>query len=219
MQEFWSVFPHPLMFTVVLGYLCGSIPTAYWLAKYIYRINIFEHGSRNMGATNIHRVLGGGPFFFTLALDICKGTVAVLIPALLMKPLPAPMVLKLIGGASAIAGHTLSFWVSFRGGKGVATGLGVFLALAPMSSIGALFVFLVTLLLSGFVSLGSILASISLPIFIFRFREGGDDWHGFLATFSAVIAAFIIYKHRLNIQRMLKGEELSLHHSKKEKNS
>jgi glycerol-3-phosphate acyltransferase PlsY len=206
---FADVFPVPLLYVVVCGYLLGSIPTAFWLAKYVYRINIFEHGSKNMGATNVFRVLGKGPGSFTLFIDILKGVVGTLLPSAFTAPHPAPFFLHLIAGAASIAGHSLSFWVGFKGGKGVATGLGVFLALAPRASLGALAVFLVTLALSRYVSLGSILASAALPVLIAVFREGGD-WCGFLTVFAGVIAGFIIYKHKANIQRLLKGEELAL---------
>ncbi len=199
---------------VLAGYLFGSVPTAYWLGRLVYRIDIFQHGSRNMGATNVHRVLGRGPFIFTLAIDIAKGILAVLVAAALAGPGFQGVPVKLLGGFSAIIGHTLSIWVQFRGGKGVATGLGVFLALAPLSSICTLFVFLCVLVISGFVSLGSILASASLPVFIFVFREGGDEWKTQLAIFAGLIATFIIYKHKANIFRILRGEELSLHSSK-----
>ena len=117
---------------------------------------------------------------------------------------------RLLAGAAAVTGHTLSFWVRFRGGKGVATGLGVFLGLAPAASIAAMFVFLVVLVISGYVSLGSILAAISLPVFIAWLREGGTEWSTPLAVFAGVVAAFIVYKHKANIVRLWRGEELSL---------
>lgn len=214
----FSEIPGFLVLQIVLaGYLFGSIPTAYWLGRLVYRIDIFEHGSRNMGATNVHRVLGRGPFIFTLALDIAKGILAVFVAGALAGPSLQGMPVKLLGGFSAIIGHTLSIWVRFRGGKGVATGLGVFLALAPASSVCALFVFLGVLALSGYVSLGSIFASASLPMFILVFRDGGDEWKSPLAIFAGFVAAFIIYKHKANIGRIMRGEENSLHSPKETK--
>ncbi len=198
------------LLAALLGYLCGSIPTAYWLGLAVYRVNIFELGSRNMGATNVHRVLGKVPFAVTLALDILKGMAPVLLAPRLA---PGPDTLMphcLTAGLAAVSGHTLSFWVKFRGGKGVATGLGVFLALAPKSSILAMVIFLVTLLATGFVSLGSMVAAVTLPAMILAFQEGGPDWYRPLALFAAAIAAFIVFKHRANIRRLLQGEELAL---------
>lgn len=208
-MEFSSVAP-----VALLGYLLGSIPTAYWFSLLVYRINIFEHGSKNMGATNVHRVLGSRPFALVLTLDILKGWAAVLMAGLFTSNPALLMPLKLIAGAAAVTGHTLSFWVRFRGGKGVATGLGVFLGLAPIASVAAMFTFLVVLIISGYVSLGSIVSAISLPIFIGWLREGGPDWSIPLASFAAVVAAFIVYKHKANIGRLLRGEELSLRQPK-----
>ncbi|MBF0501417.1 MAG: glycerol-3-phosphate 1-O-acyltransferase PlsY [Candidatus Riflebacteria bacterium] len=195
---------------VVIGYLLGSIPTAYWYSLVVHRINIFEFGSKNMGATNVHRVLGAFPFAIVLSLDIAKGAVAVLLAHWLVIDPSIMIPVKLTAGAAAVAGHTLSFWVNFRGGKGVATGLGVFLAITPFSSLAAMVIFLFVLMVSGFVSLSSIISAISLPIFIFCFQEGGQDWWFSLDLFAVIIVTFIIVKHRANISRLLRGDELSL---------
>ncbi|RCK81817.1 MAG: Acyl-phosphate:glycerol-3-phosphate O-acyltransferase PlsY [Candidatus Ozemobacter sibiricus] len=197
-------------YAFLLGYLLGAIPTAYWLGLAIYRINIFEHGSRNMGATNVHRVLGKGPFAATLTCDILKGMLPVLL-APRLAPSPAMIVpLQLVAGVAAVIGHTLSFWVGFRGGKGVATGLGVFLGLAPKSSILAMVVFLAVLVTTRYVSLGSMLAAAALPAAIYFFQEGGPEWYLVFTVFAAVVAGFIIFKHRTNIRRLVRGEELAL---------
>lgn len=195
------------LFAALTGYLCGSIPTAYLIGRVFYRINIFEHGSKNMGSTNVYRVLGKKPFAATLLIDILKGMAAVYLTAAYFASPPETLFLA---AAAALCGHTLSFWVKFKGGKGVATGLGVFLALATKASVASLGVFLVTLFASGMVSLGSILAAASLPAFIFHFQELGPAYTPFLTAFSAIIATFIIYKHKTNILRILKGEELKI---------
>jgi glycerol-3-phosphate acyltransferase PlsY len=113
-------------------------------------------------------------------------------------------------GAAALAGHTLSFWVKFKGGKGVASGLGVFIALAPKATLITLLVFLAVLVVSRMVSLGSIIAAAALPFLIYGFQEGGPVYYPYLTGFSAIIATFIIFKHKANIKRILKGEELAL---------
>jgi len=176
----------------------------------VYGIDIFEHGSKNMGATNVHRVLGTKPFALTLLLDIVKGFAAVLLSMRLFATPETLVPTGLAAGAAAIAGHTLSVWVRFKGGKGVATGLGVFLALAPKASIAAMVVFLAVLVPSGFVSLGSIAAAGALPFLIHAFNEGGDAWSPWFVGFSAFVALFVIYKHKANIQRLWMGEENAL---------
>ncbi len=197
----------PYAAAALIGYLCGSIPTAYWLCLLVYRLNIFEHGSRNMGATNVFRVLGTLPFAFTLAIDVLKGMAAVMICASLWPDLPGVV---FIAAAAALFGHSLSFWVKFRGGKGVATGLGVFIALAGKSALASLAVFMITLLLSRMVSLSSISAAALLPVFINRFGELGPVYNPYITGFAAIIAAFVIYKHKTNIQRIARGEEARL---------
>ncbi|EKD81940.1 MAG: hypothetical protein ACD_39C01557G0002 [uncultured bacterium] len=195
------------VYAVVIGYLCGSIPTAYWLGLFVYRLNIFEHGSKNMGATNVFRVLGKKPGIITLLIDIAKGVLPVLIVRNYLADNPAA---AFAAAAAALVGHTLSFWVHFKGGKGVATGLGVFLALATKASLCSLLLFLTTLVISGMVSLGSILGAAALPFFIYYFEELGPVYSPYLTGFSAFVAAFIIFKHKANIQRILRGEESKL---------
>jgi len=192
------------IYAILTGYLCGSIPTAYWLGLSFYRLNIFEHGSRNMGATNVYRVLGRTPFAITLGIDVLKGMTAVLITARLFSDTPEAV---FVAAAAALCGHTLSFWVKFKGGKGVATGLGVFMALAIKSSLATLGVFLLVLIASGMVSLGSIIAAASLPFFIFYFQELGIVYTPYLTAFAGLVAAFVVFKHKTNIQRILKGQE------------
>lgn len=201
------------LYAAITGYLCGSLPTAYWLGLVVYRRNIFEHGSRNMGATNVYRVFGKVSFAVTLIIDILKGMAAVLICASLFPTTPETV---FVAGAAALCGHTLSIWVKFRGGKGVATGLGVFLALATKASIASLLVFLGTLIVSGMVSLSSITAASALPFFIYFFKELGPVYNIYLTAFAGVVAFFIIYKHKANIQRILKGEELKIGAKKNE---
>jgi len=192
------------LYAALIGYFCGSIPTAYWVGRFVYRLNIFEHGSKNMGATNVFRVLGKVPGIATLLIDIAKGIVPVIIVRQIMPHNPA---LAFISAAAAMMGHTLSFWVRFKGGKGVATGLGVFLALATRASLCSLALFLATLSVSGMVSLGSILAAAALPFFIYGFEELGPLYNPYITAFSTAVALFVIYRHKANIQRIIKGEE------------
>ncbi|HNW36376.1 MAG TPA: glycerol-3-phosphate 1-O-acyltransferase PlsY [Candidatus Ozemobacteraceae bacterium] len=192
------------------GYLLGSLPTAYLLCRIFYGINIFEHGSKNMGATNVHRVLGSKPFAATLLLDILKGFAAVLLAVSFFSGPENVVLTGLSAGAAAIIGHTLSIWVRFKGGKGVATGLGVFLALAPKASIAAMVIFLLVLVSSSFVSLGSIAAAGALPFLIIQFNECGDPWLPWFVGFASLVAGFVIYKHKANIIRLWNGQEHAL---------
>lgn len=201
------------LYAILIGYFCGSIPTAYLIGKLVYRLDIFEYGSKNMGATNVYRVLGKAPFAFTLAIDVLKGMLAVILTAKVLERNPLAL---FAAGAAALAGHTLSFWVRFRGGKGVASGLGVFIALAPKATLTTLLVFLTVLVISKMVSLGSIIAAAALPFLIYGFQEGGPVYYPYLTGFSAIIAAFIIFKHKTNIRRILSGEELALGQQKKD---
>ncbi|PKL46112.1 MAG: acyl-phosphate glycerol 3-phosphate acyltransferase [Candidatus Riflebacteria bacterium HGW-Riflebacteria-2] len=198
-------------YAVLIGYLCGSIPTAYWIGRLVYRLNIFEHGSKNMGATNVFRVLGKKPGIVTLLIDIFKGVLPVVI---VRNTMPDRPTLAFAAAAAAMMGHTLSFWVRFKGGKGVATGLGVFLALATRASLCSLLTFLATLTVSGMVSLGSILAAAALPFFIYWFGELGPVYNSYITAFSAAVAMFVIYRHKTNIQRIIKGEEAKIWQNK-----
>lgn len=201
---------------LAVGYILGSIPSAWLLCRVFYGIDIFEHGSKNMGATNVHRVLGAKPFAITLILDILKGFAAVLLSISFFAPPETAVPTGLVAGAAAIAGHSLSVWVKFRGGKGVATGLGVFLALAPKASVTAMGIFLLVLVSSGFVSLGSIAAACALPFLILEFRECGEAWLSSFVGFSAFAALFIVYRHKANIIRLWNGEENALGSQKQE---
>lgn len=158
-----------------------------------------------MGATNVYRVLGPMPFAITLFIDVIKGMTAVLASAVVFK---TPLSF-FIAAAAAILGHSLSFWVRFRGGKGVATGLGVFLAIAPKAAVACLAVFIVVLLLSRMVSLGSIAAAFALPFLTVYFRDC-KAYTPYTAAFAAAAACFVIWRHKANIGRIIRGTENKL---------
>ncbi|MEW6448099.1 MAG: glycerol-3-phosphate 1-O-acyltransferase PlsY [Bacillota bacterium] len=179
----------------LLAYVIGSVPTGYLLARH-KGVDIFRAGSGNIGATNVWRTLG--PFFGTLALagDVGKGAVAVYLGS------KAGHWHAVIAGASVLAGHSWSLFLRFRGGKMIATALGVFLMLTPAAAVGAFAVWGVVLALSRYVSLASIIAAASLPVFIAVFSY---PWS--YVFFAALTAAVAIYKHRSNIRRLLDGTE------------
>ena len=174
----------------LIGYLFGSIPTAWLICKIFYGINIFEHGSKNMGSTNVYRTVGGKAFAANLAIDVLKGMIPVLLVAKIWHNHP-----EVVFAAAGLAmiGHTLSFWVKFKGGKGVATGLGVFIALAGYHALYALATFLIVLLITRMVSISSIIASISLPFYLWYGNVLGE-YNIYITIFGAIVAIFVTIK-------------------------
>jgi acyl phosphate:glycerol-3-phosphate acyltransferase len=193
---------HPAIL-VALSYLIGSIPAAYVAGKITRGIDLREHGSGNLGATNVYRVLGPRIAIVVLVADALKGAIPVLVfPG--VTDASRPDLWAIAYAVAAIAGHVRSIFLLFRGGgKGVATAAGAFMSLAPLPSLVALGIFIVVLLVWGYVSLGSMTASTALPILI-ALREGV---HSPLFAVSAVVAAFVIWTHRANIARLRNGQE------------
>jgi glycerol-3-phosphate acyltransferase PlsY len=189
----------------------GSIPTSYILGKKIKKIDIREHGSGNVGATNALRVLGTKYGIIALILDMAKGAIPVFIGKYFAFSDPWLIIIAL----TAILGHIFTIFLNFKGGKGVATSAGVFIALAPLSVGIALVVFIITVWLTRFVSLGSILAAITLFIseLIINIQNGFQAKEILVLVF--VISVFIIVKHKSNIQRLLAGNENKLSFKKK----
>ena len=186
---------------VLLSYLAGSIPSSFLVGKIFHGIDLRQHGSGNLGATNAFRVLGWRSAVPVMVGDIAKG----LLPVLLFPRLaPAAFGWTLAYGAAAIVGHMFSVWVGFRGGKGIATSAGVFLALAPWAVLGGLVVWCAVTFPSGYVSVGSIVAAAALPVLVaVTPHQGGTN----LVWFSAAMGAFVIWAHRKNIRRLARGEE------------
>ena len=199
-----------LIITYLLAYLVGSIPTAVWTGKLFHNIDVREHGSGNAGATNAIRVLGWKTGIPVLIVDILKGWVATMLPHFLnlAEPGSASLVnLQIIAGLFAIAGHIFPVFADFRGGKGVATAGGVLLAIDPLLTLSCLGVFLIVMIISGYVSLSSICAGLAFPAFLFIFFNTPSL---FFRIFSVFIAVALIFTHRKNISRIFKGEESKL---------
>lgn len=189
----------PLAFVAIgLSYLVGSVPTGLWLGQWLRGVDIRQHGSRNIGATNTLRVLGKPLGAAALAGDMLKGVLAVLLFARL-----APVEhLPLACGAAAIAGHVFSVFVRFKGGKGVATSAGVFLALATVPTLIAAGVFLAVALLTRMVSAASITAAAVLAVLTWVMPHSMP-----LRVIATALALLVIVRHRTNIQRILSGTE------------
>lgn len=183
---------------VVLSYVLGSLPTGLWLGLWLRGVDIREHGSKNIGATNTLRVLGKKLGILALLGDAGKGVAAVLLVARLSPWEYAPLVC----GVAAILGHTFSLFLRFRGGKGVATSAGVFFALCPWPALVALVVFAVALFATHMVSAGSVAAALALAAAVFFWPYGP-----LLRAFAVFIAVLIVVRHRANITRILNGTE------------
>jgi len=195
---------------LLAAYVLGATPTSLWVGRAFFGIDLRHEGSGNLGATNAFRVLGWKAAVPVMLFDILKGWVPVAIGPSLLSTELAPGWLAAVGGA-AILGHVFSFWVGFRGGKGVATSAGVFLALAPLGVLAALAVWVAAIALTGYVSLGSILAALVLPFAVALTPHRGGD---VVLVFSIAIAAFVIWAHRGNMRRLLSGTENRIGRSK-----
>ena len=185
------------------SYLIGSIPSAVWLGKWLHGIDVREHGSKNAGATNCFRVLGKRTGSLVLLIDISKGVLSMILSKYLLDE-TGSMVLLMLAAGICVLGHVFPVFAGFRGGKGVATSLGVFLGLNPLTAITCILVFLVVFLLTRYVSLSSITAAFMLPFisfFLFHQEETERLW------FNVILSCIVIIAHRKNIMRLWKGEE------------
>jgi acyl phosphate:glycerol-3-phosphate acyltransferase len=194
----------------VVAYLIGSLPFGFLIARYVAGVDIRQSGSGNIGATNVARVLGKGLGLTVLLLDCLKGALpTACLPWLLSDSVGLRLHLAVVSGTAAILGHMFPCWLQFRGGKGVATALGVALALAPLSTAAAFLVFVACMALTRIVSLSSILAACSFcGVELWRLRPspfGDETWS--LAAFSTFVPLLIIVRHRANLVRLLRGTE------------
>lgn len=204
---------------IVLSYLIGSIPTAVWIGKLTRGVDIRDHGSGNAGATNTFRVLGWKSGMSVSLIDLAKGFVATFYISQIgfaLGEMPEmvgvwniDIFMRVIAGLFAVVGHMYPLYANFKGGKGVITAAGMLYGIEPISISLALIVFGSILFTSRYVSLASILASFSYPLFLLFLRYGlqMEDIDGSLMVFSSVVALGIIVKHAPNIKRLLKGQE------------
>lgn len=186
---------------LVAAYLTGAFPTSLVVGR-IRGIDLRQHGSGNLGATNAFRVLGWKAGLFVFLVDLCKG----FIPTFFFPKWDhsSNASLALAYGGAAILGHVFSIYVRFKGGKGVATSAGVLLALAPYAVVIGMVIFAAIVAMTGYVSLGSIAAAVSLPVIIYFY-------HGIspVLYLALALALFVIFAHRANIKRLARGEEHS----------
>lgn len=196
------------LWIVVFAYLLGSIPVGYLLVRIFRKQDIRTVGSGNIGATNVLRSGGKGLGAATFVLDAFKGFAAVWLGALVAAPL-LPGVpqrdVEALAALCAVLGHMFPLWLRFKGGKGVATGFGVFLFAAPPAALAAITVFAITLVLSRYVSLASIIGAAAFPAFAWFTVHGAKS--AFFIAVQIAVALLIILKHHQNIRRLLSGTE------------
>jgi glycerol-3-phosphate acyltransferase PlsY len=200
-----------LLASLLIGfaaYLLGSIPSGYLLVRIFRHQDIRSVGSGNIGATNVLRSGGKGLGAATFLIDMLKGSAAVYLGGLfgiLLAPSAPERNMQALAALCAVLGHMFPVWLGFRGGKGVATGFGVFLVAAPTSALAAIGVFLLVLLITRYVSLASILGAASFPIFAWFLVHG--DRPAFFIEVQFAVAFLVIIKHHQNIRRLLNGHE------------
>jgi len=195
---------------VLIAILLGSFPTAVLLGKRLYGIDVREHGSGNTGATNTFRVLGKRAGTMVMLVDIFKGLLATTLSPLLVQAAIIQaddlIIFKLIFGVSAVLGHIFSVFLHFKGGKGVATLLGMILAVHPAAAGISILVFLLVLIASKYVSLGSIIGTLSFPILLLIIPPFRPE-DPLLIIFGFVLFGIVVVTHQRNIRRILSGDE------------
>lgn len=192
------------------GFLVGSLPWGLWMGWIVKKKDIRTLGSGNLGATNVFRQVGWFAGLLVLLLDAGKGYLATtIIPTLLPGSENYPY-LRLVGGLAAVTGHVLTPFASFRGGKGVATSLGVFLGLAPLATALSFGVWMLFVAISGIVSLGSVVAALVLPLAVYLTRATvRNHWEAVLVL-AFLLTLIIWVRHRANLKRLMNGTEASL---------
>jgi glycerol-3-phosphate acyltransferase PlsY len=218
-----------LAIIILLSYLVGSIPNSIIVSKLVRGIDIREHGSGNAGGTNVMRVIGWRYGMVVILLDALKGIIAVILIARLhYGPLPFENVspfddftlVQIIAGVAAVIGHIWSIFAEFKGGKGIATALGMLTMLITVEMLIAMGVFLIVVIISKYISLGSLVAAVSIPIVLF-FRENilHDHINGYntILPFVIFLTLLVIYTHRKNLVRIFNGTENKFSFKKKSK--
>lgn len=193
----------------IAAYLIGAIPTALWVGQGYYGIDIRKHGSGNSGATNTFRVLGKKPGAVVMLVDVFKGWTAASLASFLLIfgaiESEKLILFQLILGMIAVAGHIFPVYAGFKGGKGIATLLGMVLAIHLEAALVCLAIFMVVLFISRYVSLGSMIAALAFPILLLLPRFHPDE--PILIVFGFIIFVMVVLTHRKNINRLLQGEE------------
>jgi glycerol-3-phosphate acyltransferase PlsY len=216
-----------MVIVMLLSYLVGSIPTSVMLSKWRHGFDIRSKGSGNAGGTNVFRVLGWKSGVFVIVMDALKGVLATTVVARLFWDPTLPFynhtpfddftIIQMICGGAAVIGHVLTVFAGFKGGKGIATGAGMLIGIAPTEFAVSVVVFFIFFFAFRYVSLGSIMAAAAFPLsLIIRYNILSDEIHSYktLVFFSTGIALFLIYSHRANIKRLVEGTERKITRSR-----
>ncbi len=187
-----------LIVSSLIGYLVGNINGGYIIGKAVGGIDIREHGSKNAGATNVNRVLGSKPAAMALAIDLLKGVVAVTAG----RVLGGDDMGAIAAGVAVVCGHNWPVFLSFKGGKGIATSLGVLISLDYRAALILLAVWVSIIIITRYVSLASVVCALLYPVLVMAFRLSVE-----MTAFSLVMSAFALLRHRENIKRLLRGQE------------
>ncbi len=200
-----------IILLVLLAYLTGAFPSAVWVGRTFYNTDVREYGSGNAGATNTFRVLGKGAGIPVLVMDIFKGWLAVnyvwLISDASTLELSKPELFfenQLAFGIAAVIGHLFPIYIGFRGGKGIATMMGLLIGLNPLAALFSFVIFVLVFLISKYVSLGSIIASVSFPFFVMIVLSSVNSSLNLFAIFVPILS---LITHQKNIERLIRGEE------------
>ena len=193
---------------ILLAYLTGAFPSAVWVGKTFYKIDVREYGSGNAGATNTFRVIGKGAGIPVLFMDIFKGWLAVNYALLISNSSKLSPELffenQLAFGIAAVIGHLFPVYTGFRGGKGIATMMGLLIALNPLAALFSFLVFVVVSLVSKYISLASIVASLTFPVFVMFVLNSDNSSLNLFAIFVPILS---LITHQKNIERLIRGEE------------
>lgn len=194
--------------SILIGYILGSIPTAVWIGKSFYQIDVREHGSKNAGATNTFRVLGKKPGTIVLIIDVIKGVLASMSPIFFNDFFEISYAflisLRLLSSIFSMLGHVLPIFAQFKGGKGVATSLGVLIGLQPFAAFLCFSVFILIFIISKYVSLGAIISAIIYPFIVYNV-DPNVLFHEMI--FTVILSSAVVFTHRKNISRLIKGQE------------
>ena len=211
------MIPSEIILLVVLSYLTGAIPSAVWVGKIFYNIDVREYGSGNAGATNSFRVLGKGAGIPVLFLDILKGWLSVnyvwLISDASLLSNELFFESQLAFAIAAVIGHLFPIYTGFRGGKGIATMLGLLIGLEPYAALFSFCIFIIIFLISRYVSLGSMIGSLSFPFFVMFVSDLPPNES--LNLFAIFVPMLSLITHQKNIERLIRGEETKIKFGKK----
>ena len=191
-----------IVISIIAAYLIGSIPTGLICGRLLKGIDIRDYGSGNIGATNVFRVVGKLPGIIVLIIDILKGFVPVVMFPYTTGISVSEGLFKVLISAAVISGHNWTVFANFKGGKGIATGAGVFLAISPFSTGITLVLFCIIIALTKYISLGSICSAVVLPILLLLFKSPLE-----YTLFGLIMGLIVIYRHKENIKRLIKGTE------------